>query len=300
MTTRQLPQLVLGHNAFFGVDHLSSRRGSERAAYFANIDNVLSVVRTAVASGAGGLMLSTHPRAAAITERLRGDVPLARQLQVFPLLPYAQKYVTRANELGMVRVVTATLHEASLRDKIGLGSDFLRTLLRRDPLDMVRALMRLELRVFRGLDVPVVFLHDALADLLLALDQPKVFGVFEQTLQRRFGARAGVATKNLPLLVRRFERWGLRLPAILTHVNRAGFHVNPSLGDCEVVLQRTDVEVMAMGTLASGYLTPNEAFPYVRLFPAVKSIVVGASSPDHIAATFGALSSTRQYDKHRT
>jgi hypothetical protein len=284
-----LPRIVLGHNAFFGVDHLSTRRGAERAAYFSDIEHVMSVVNEAVSHGAGGLMLSTHPRAAAITDRLRRERDLSQQLQVFPLLPYAQKYVTRANELGMVRVVTSTLSEASVRDKAGLGIDFLRTVLRRDPLDMVRALMRLELRTFRRLDVPVVFLHDALADLLLALDQPMVFGVFEQTLKKRFGTRAGVATKNLPYLVHRFEQWGLRLPVILTHVNKAGFHVNPGIDDCEAVLQRTDLEVMAMGTLASGYLTPDEAFAYVRTLPAVKSLVVGASSREHIAETFRAI-----------
>lgn len=284
-----LPRIVLGHNAFFGVDHLSTRRGAERAAYFSDIEHVMSVVNEAVSHGAGGLMLSTHPRATAITDRLRRERDLSQQLQVFPLLPYAQKYVTRANELGMVRVVTSTLSEASVRDKAGLGIDFLRTVLRRDPLDMVRALMRLELRTFRRLDVPVVFLHDALADLLLALDQPMVFGVFEQTLKKRFGTRAGVATKNLPYLVHRFEQWGLRLPVILTHVNKAGFHVNPGIDDCEAVLQRTDLEVMAMGTLASGYLAPDEAFAYVGSLPAVKSLVVGASSREHIAETFRAI-----------
>ena len=288
-----LPRIVLGHNAFFGVDHLSTRRGAERAAYFSDIENVISVVNDAVSHGAGGLMLSTHPRAAAITDRLRRERLLSQHMQVFPLLPYAQKYVTRANELGMMRVVTSTLSEASIRDKAGLGIDFLRTVLRRDPLDMVRALMRLELRTFRNLDVPVVFLHDALADLLLALDQPQVFGVFEQTLKKRFGTRAGVATKNLPYLVRRFEKWGLRPPVILTHVNKAGFHVNPGIADCEEVLQRIDLEVMAMGTLASGYLVPDEAFAYVRGLSAVRSIVVGASSPEHIAETFRVIGSAQ-------
>jgi aryl-alcohol dehydrogenase-like predicted oxidoreductase len=44
-----------------------------------------------------------------------------------------------------------------------------------------------------------------------------------------------------------------------------------------------------MGTLASGYLTPDEAFAYVGSLPAVKSLVVGASSREHIAETFRAI-----------
>jgi len=293
MTGVALPRIVLGHNSFFGVDHLSSQRGAERAAFFSDIENVMTVITAAVDAGAGGLMLSTHPRAISICEALRVDTNLGSKLEIFPLLPYAQKYVTRANELGLVRVVTQTLAAASARDKVGLGLDFARTIYRRDPLDMVRALMRLELRMFRKLNVSTVFLHDAISDLLMALNLPKVFSVYKSTLRRRFGANTGVATKNLPLLVQRFREWGIDLPVILTHVNKAGFHVNPSLAECEKVLAHPEMTVMAMGTLASGFISPHEAYSYVNAFPSVKSIVVGASSADHIRTTFESITAGR-------
>ena len=286
MNHSSIPRVVLGHNQFFGVDHLSSQRGAERAAYFADVRNVLTVIRLAYQAGANGLMLSTHPRAIAICDALRKDEELRSNLQIVPLLPYAQKYVTKANEVGMVRAVTGTLSDASMRDRLGLGADFVRTVLRRDPIDMVRALIRLELRMFRRLPVPVVFLHDAISDLLLSLGAPKVFDVYRRTLQKRFGARAGVATKNLPLLLDRFATWGLETPVVLTHVNKVGFHVNPSLGAHEQCLRDGSLEVMAMGTLASGFLKPVEAAAYVRQFPAVKSVVIGTSSPSHINETF--------------
>jgi len=292
MTGVVLPRIVLGHNAFFGVDHLSSQRGAERAAYFSDVTNVMTVIASAVESGAGGLMLSTHPRAVSICEALRVNPFLGLSLEVFPLLPYAQKYVTRANELGLVRVVTRTLAEASTRDKVGLGLDFARTIYRRDPLDMVRALMRLELRMFRKLNVSTVFLHDAIADLLMALNLPKVFSVYKSTLRRRFGTNTGVATKNLPLLVQRFQEWGIDLPVVLTHVNKAGFHVNPGLEECEKALAHPGMTVMAMGTLASGFIPPHEAYSYLNMFPSVKSIVVGASSSAHIQTTFKSILST--------
>jgi len=293
MTGVVLPRIVLGHNAFFGVDHLSSQRGAERAAYFSDVANVMTVIASAVDSGAGGLMLSTHPRAVSICEALRVDTFLGSNLEVFPLLPYAQKYVTRANELGLVRVVTQTLAAASIRDKVGLGLDFARTIYRRDPLDMVRALMRLELRMFRKLNVSTVFLHDAIADLLMALNLPEVFSLYESTLRRRFGTAAGIATKNLSLLVRRFQEWGMELPVVLTHVNKVGFHVNPSQEEYEKALAHPELAVMAMGTLASGYLTPEEAYSYVNAFSSVKSIVVGASSTAHMRATFGSITASK-------
>jgi hypothetical protein len=285
-----LPSIVLGHNQFFGVDHLSSQRGAERAAHFSNIANVMQLLHVAKQHGAGGVMLSTHPRAIAICEQMRHDGNFQRDFSVFPLLPYAQKYVTRANEVGLVRAATATLTEASLRDRMGLGGDFLKIFFRRDPLDLVRSLMRLELRMFRELSIPVVFLHDAISDLLLSLSAPRVFELYGTTLRRRFGSRMGIATKNLPLLVDRFTHWGLELPVVLTHVNAAGFHVNPNLAACETILHRPDLDVMAMGTLASGFLAPSEAFAYTAKFPAVKSVVIGASTEEHIVTSFHLVS----------
>lgn len=281
-----MPRIVLGHNAFFGVDHLSTNRGADRAAHFSDVKNVVAIVNEAVVSGAGGLMLSTHPKAAAICKALQDDSNLVSHLEIFPLLPYAQKYVTRANEIGLVRVATQTLAQASLRDKVGLGSDFFLTVFRRNPLDMVKALMRLELQIFKNLNISTVFLHDAISDLLLALNMPQIFSLYESTLRKRFDTKYGVATKNLPLLVRRFQEWDLELPVVLTHVNKAGFHVNPSLKESEKALQNPGLTVMAMGTLASGFLTPNEAFKYVNRFKSVKSVVVGASSKTHIEDTF--------------
>ena len=43
---------------------------------------------------------------------------------------------------------------------------------------------------------------------------------------------------------------------------------------------------MAMGTLASGFLVPAEAFAYTAKFPAVKSVVIGASSEEHLRESF--------------
>lgn len=286
MTRIQLPGVILGHNQFFGVDHLSARRGSERAAQFSDVRRVLSVIRSAHETGGKGVMLSTHPRAVEICDVLRREPLLRDEINVYPLLPYAQKYVTKANEVGMVRAVTRTLLESGLQDRVRLSGDAVRFLLRRDPLDLVRALMSLELRTFRRLNMPVVFLHDAISDLLLGLSIPRVFQEYALILRKRFGARAGVATKNLPILIERFSQWGIEPPMTLTHVNKIGFHVNPSQEEHEACLRDGNLDVMAMGTLASGYLKSKEAADYVKQFSSVKLVVVGASTPAHIVDAF--------------
>ena len=289
MNGEPLPSLVLGHNQFFGIDHLSSRRGAERAIKFSNSDSILSLIHESYEAGARGLMLSTHQRSAAIGDLLRADRLLRENLQLFPLLPYAQKYVTRANEIGMVRAVTSTFLDTPIRDRLGLGLDFVRTVMGRDPINLVRALIRLELKIFKNLNTPVVFLHDAVSDLLLSLGIPEVFQEFQLTVKKHFNARPGIATKNLGLLRQKFSDWGLEFPVVLTHVNSVGYHVNPSIVDHERELRTGSLDVMAMGTLASGYLQPREAARYVRKFPCVKSVVVGVSSRTHIDQTFPAF-----------
>jgi hypothetical protein len=73
---------------------------------------------------------------------------------------------------------------------------------------------------------------------------------------------------------------------VLAHVDKAGFHLNPSLNECEMALQNPDLTAMAMGALASGFFTPNEACEYVNKIKSVKAVVVGASSKAHIEDTF--------------
>jgi hypothetical protein len=65
--------------------------------------------------------------------------------------------------------------------------------------------------------------------------------------------------------------------------------MNPSREAAERCLAESDVQVMAMGTLASGYLRPDPAYEYLYSLPRMDSVVVGVSSPAHAAETFGAI-----------
>ena len=106
-------------------------------------------------------------------------------------------------------------------------------------------------------------------------------------IRERFGARGGFATKNLPLLVERFKRYGFERPLVLAQINKLGFGMNPTRQACENSLAQSDLQVMAMGTLV-GYLKPDEAFDYVFSVPRVESAVVGVSSPAQAAETLRA------------
>src|SRR5688500_12229774 len=289
MRPQGLDRIVLGHNSFFGVNHLSRQQGADREAAFGDVSAIVKMMETAASLDVTAMMMSTHPRATLVCGVVRDSRELRDQWSFYPLLPYITKYVRQANEKGLVNVVLDQLKQAdwtqalSILARGGLGA------LTKDYRHILTTLIGLELAPVQGLRLKAVFPHDVLTDLALALDIPEVLDVYAVEIQKRFGARAGFATKNLPFLVQRFQRYGFQSPLVLAQINKVGFGMNPSREACERALSSRNLEVMAMGTLASGYVRPREAYEYVFARPAVQSVVVGVSTPQHAAETFDAV-----------
>jgi hypothetical protein len=281
--------IVLGHNAFFGVDHLSTQRGQEREAYFADTRRILDVMRLAADHGAGGMMMSTHARAASVAELLKQDARLAARFKLYPLLPYVQKYVVMANEKGLVNVIFDSLAGTSTGEKFRALWQGAKGVITKDLFGILSSLIQMELAPFKGLQMPAVFLHDAFTDLALTLNLKDIVSFYYEEMDRVYGSRAAFATKNLPLLLEKFDAWGFKEPSVMPHFNKIGFSMNPTREACELAVQKYPVQAMAMSTLASGFLKPDEAYEYLGKFSGIRSVVVGVSSPNHMPATFGAI-----------
>jgi hypothetical protein len=224
---------------------------------------------------------------------VRKDAALVNRFHFYPLLPYVTKYVRQANEKGIVNVVLDQLKQGGWASRLAVAARGSLAVLTRDHERMLATLIGLELAPFDGLNVRAVFLHDVLTDLALTLDIPSVLELHMSEIRKRFGARGGFATKNLPLLVDRFKRYGFERPLILASINKLGFGMNPTRQACEDSLAQSDLQVMAMGTLASGYLKPDEAFDYVFNVPRVESVVVGVSNATQAAETFRAAANRK-------
>ena len=170
-------------------------------------------------------------------------------------LPYAQKYVTRSNEVGMVNVVLEMLSGTSLMGKLNLLWQGSKAALTKDVNAVLAAVMQVELKPFRRLNTHAVFLHDAFTDLALALGLRDVFEFYLTEMPKI----AGVPRARLPPRICRTSSrpsrgWGLPRPLVMTHFNKAGYHMNPDRGQCEQAVAAHPVSVLAMGSLASGYL----------------------------------------------
>lgn len=284
-----LSQITLGHNAFFGVDHLSAERGAERAAYFSDVRRILDVIDAARSAGAGGMMMSTHERAVPICDALAERQDLRNDFRIYPLLPYAQKYVTRANEVGMVNVVLEMLSGTTLMGKLNLLWQGSKAVMTNDVNAVLSSVMQIELKPFRKLNTAAVFLHDGFTDLALALGLREVFEFYLAEIPKICGAAGAFTTKNLPLFLERFAEWGLPKPVVMTHFNKTGYHMNPDRSACEKAASLHPASILAMGSLASGFLKPDEAYAYLAGIRNIEGIVVGVSRASHVEETFGAI-----------
>ncbi|RMH57747.1 MAG: hypothetical protein D6679_06020 [Candidatus Hydrogenedentota bacterium] len=295
-TTRPpLDPIILGHNPFFGVDHLSHEKGAARDQKFSDIRNVTAMIRFARERGVDALMLSTHPRARPICDALRAEPGISDGLRLYPVLPYIAKYVRMANEKGLTNVVLDSLSGAGIGTKLGTILKGGAGVLGRDLMKMIETLIDLEMAVFTSLDLRAVFLHQALTDLCLGLGLRGIFEFYEEYIPRRYnGAAAAYCTYNLPYLLRRLHEWGIERPVIMASFNKAGYQMNPDRPSNERALKEGGLSFVAMGTLASGYLRPAEAYEYLFRFPNVDSIVVGVSTEAHAEETFAVIRRERE------
>lgn len=289
MSAFQPDRILLGHNPFFGVDHLSSERGAERERLFADIRRALDVIRYARDAGAGGMMMSTHPRASLIAAAIREDGDLRDTFNIYILLPYMAKYVRAANEKGAVNVVVDTLSKASWKERVRMVKHGALGILKQDQATLLKAMIDAELLPFKGLSVKAVFLHNALSDMVAALKMDGILRLFHEYVREKHKVEPAFCTLSFSLLMERLAGAGIREPLVMAPFNAVGYQMNPSRGACESTLRKHKGRIIAMSTLAAGFLKPEEAFAYTASLPEVRSVIVGASTMEHIKETFEAI-----------
>lgn len=281
--------IILGHNQFIGVDHFSQDRARDRVQLFSDTEKILNVVRDFYDLGGTGMMLSTHPKTKAIMDAIGSDPVLSKNINMYPLIPYAQGYVRKANEMGMIGMLKDVLEPASTSAKFKILLKGGMNVLNQDFFNTISTFIDVEMLPFTGFNVKAIFLHNVLTDLALSMNSQKVFEFFVDYIKDNYNAVPAFGTMNFARLVESFDEWGIEKPLVMSSFNKAGFQMNPSREECERCLSEYDVDLLAMSTLASGYLKPKEAYEYLFSLPNIKSVVVGVSSKEHAQETFGII-----------
>ncbi|MGC2636773.1 MAG: hypothetical protein WA294_06320 [Acidobacteriaceae bacterium] len=277
-----MDRLLFGDNQFFGVNHMSEERARAQSIQFRTVDAIIDVLNAACEEGIRTFMCTTHDRVADICDVVRGQPRRYERLQFYPCMPYAHKYANAATEEGVIGAIKrftpqGGLLNAALRGGISMA--------RKDIEGLLTLLVDAEMKMFDGLQTPVIFLQNVVVDLLLGLGLKDVFRMFAEYVQLRYGAEPGFITMNLPMLVRELESAGIENPIVCANINKIGFRMCGGAEDYARTLRDHQVRAIAMSVFASGAIPAAEAIKWVCSQPNIQSIVFGASRRSNIRST---------------
>lgn len=273
-------ELILGHNQFIGVSHISEERGRERDKKFSKVENIYRVVEAASAVGFKNMMIETHPRMLDFLQYYERNKTF--DMNFYLQVPYVQAFVQTINQRGMRGFLSEMVGRAGLAGTSSLALKSAFNLLKKDYLAIALSYFKVEIAPFSEFSVKALILHNTITDLLMALEVSSAFSAFDQYVNDVLKLDFGLATWNFSLTKRNLERWDLRPAFLMTPVNVKGFDMNPTKDEIEAGLREYEGTVFAMNVLGGGAYSLPEAASYVKSFDAIKRCVVGASSRDHL------------------
>lgn len=283
-----IDQVILGDNQFFGVNHMSQDKGRATYEQFKDLNEIKRILKYGLSKGVKGVMFSTHPSIYEICDMIRADKDLKNNMNIYVNVPYIIKYVSMVTEMGMYDTI-----KTMLKGKSGSGKTkfLLQTginALTLNHLGILERLIDVELSPFYGLNIKAVFLHNALCDLILGYDMKAVVLAFDSYVRKKYNAIPAYGTLNYSAFAKFLEEAGLSESLVMTAVNKKGFLMNPSRNQVIEDIGKRSHTVLAMATLASGRLMPEEAYSFLADTD-VKNVVVGLSSQKHADETFSII-----------
>jgi hypothetical protein len=276
-----LQRILFGDNQFFGVNHMSEDKARAQAMKFNSTQSIMRVLDHAYESGIKVFMCTTYDQVGDIADIVRGNPDKYPDFEFYPCMPYAHKF---ANSLGEVGILE-TLKRFSPSSVMGTLIRGATSAITQDVEKVMQLLIDAELKRFRGVSTPVIFLQNVVTDMLLGLKFYDMFGAFHRYIRDKYKAEAGFITMNLPLLTKVLKEQGIENAIVCANINKIGFRMCGGIEEYRDVIRSGDFRVVAMSVLASGAIPPKEAIQWACELEGLHSIVFGASSPANIRNT---------------
>lgn len=276
-----MDKVLFGDNQFFGVNHASDEKARAQSIRFKEDSAIIRVLDQAMDLGINTFMCTTHDRVANICDHMRANPGRYQDFNIFPCMPYAHKYANAVTELGYVGTI-----------KQYVPGNFLSTLTKggmaifsQDYAKLIQIFIDAEMKMFHGINTPVIWIQNVLTDLILGLKMYDLFKVYDDYIRKKYNAEPGYITMNMPALLDALESVGIHNPIICASINKIGFRMSGGKELNEQYLRERDFRPVAMQVLAAGALRPKEAIEYLGQFPKIESVLFGASSKAHIKET---------------
>lgn len=277
-----MDRLLFGDNQFFGINHMSEEKARAQSMRFQDTHAIMDVLDIAYDEGIRTFMCTTHDRVSQICDVVRANPARYPDFIFYPCMPYAHKYANAVTDHGMVGAVTHFMPDDGLMKTMLSGG---KALASKDIEGIVKILIDVEMKMFAGLNTPVIFLQNVFTDLLLGMGFNRAFRIFHDHVRQKYGAEPGYITMNMPMLLDVLEEQGIENPVICSNINKIGFRMAGGLERYLEVLRTRRLQAIAMSVYASGAIPAEEAISWIGDLPNVQSIVFGASSGGNIRNT---------------
>ena len=283
-----IDKIVFGDNQFFGINHMSQEKAQQLSEQFFDIKNIFRVYDIAIECGIEAIMLNSNQRAIEICEYFKKNDSKYGNLKWYPSIPYPHKYANMVAEKGIFRTINEILFSNNTTSGVlGMIAKGGTALISKDAIKLMQMLIDLEVKMFKGLDIKVIFLQNIITDLMLGYGIREIFEEYCEYVTEKHNVLPGFITLNLPYCLEKLEEWNIKDAVICSSINKIGFTMSPGLEAYEEVISKNDsvrYQIMAMSTLASGAIKPKEAYEFINSLN-LQSVVFGASSKNHIEDT---------------
>jgi hypothetical protein len=276
-----MERILFGDNQFFAVNHISDEKSRAQSIKFKDDGAIIKVLDEAMDTGINTFMCTTHDRIANICDIIRANPEKYKNYKILTCMPYAHKYANAVTELG----IAGTLKQYVPGNFFGSLFKGGMAYLSKDYESIMELMIDAEMKMFKGINTPVIFLQNVITDLLLGLRAVDVLVAFHTYIKKKYNVEAGFITMNMPKLLAALEAKGVENPIICASINKAGFRMSGGKAIYEDVLKTKKVRVIAMQVLGGGAIHPKEAIEYVCGLPNIESILFGASSKMNIEST---------------
>ncbi len=287
-----MERILFGDNQFFAVNHISDAKSMAQAIKFKNDEAIIRTLDYAIEAGINTFMCTTHDRIARICEVIRANPEKYKEFKIYPCMPYAHKYANAVTELGIQGTIKQYVPGNIFGTMFKGGMAFVS----KDFLKIMELLVDAEMKMFKGVRTPVIFLQNVITDLLLGLGMVEVLKAFHDYILKKYDAEPGFITMNMPLLLDTLEGAGITNPIICFSMNKINFRMSGGKDLYEETLKTRKLRAIVMQVLGGGAIPPGEALEYVSKLPNVESILFGASSKANIQNT---VSNIRHFDKEK-
>jgi len=283
-----MDKVLFGDNQFFAVNHASDEKARAQSIRFKEDKAIMKVLDEAIDLGINTFMCTTHDRITNICDIMRANPERYRNFNIYPCMPYAHKYANAVTELGII----GTIKQYVPGNLFGTFAKGGMAFVNKDFIKLVELLIDAEMKMFKGINTPVIFIQNVIVDMVLGLKMFDVFKAYDEYIRKKYNAEPGYITMNMPVLLDVLNSLGIENPIICSSINKIGFRMSGGIELYEKYLQERQFRPIAMQVLAAGALRPKEAIEYLGKFPNIKSVLFGASSKGHIQETKELIEST--------